>query len=285
MANSALVGGISGGIEVLINHPLMTIKNDLQQANDLLEKPNQSLRNQWRQKTSSLDLSPAHLYRGVIPNAISMIGIIAVRVTISDLSITYFFGNVHKNEAPTYQRMLSAYSGGLCSCVITAPTELVILYQQKNNLSFTNAVMQYTENAKKPWKLKKGMLATGCRDGFFTLGFYAVTPMLKKQLQPSIQHDFNASLIAGTTAGVLSTLISHPFDVIKTKQQTSPGSQVMSLRKAATIIYDEKHFAGFFKGIVPRATRVVSAITILGYVTEKVEDFLDSNVFTGRLSK
>lgn len=255
--HSAIVGGVSGCIEVLVNHPLMTIKNCIQEDR-------------------RVSLKPKDLYKGIIPNATSMIAIIGSRVIASNFVLYTVFGIQHPQNATLIQKMLSGYSGGLAASLIAGPVELAILYQQKHKVNFSTAIIETSGKGERISNLTRGMLAAGCRDGFNTVGFFAVVPALKKGILPYCKNDLVASAIAGPIAGVISAVLSQPFDVIKTKQQgTSPVDKSYSIIKAAELVYKERGAIGFFKGLIPRGTRVASAITVLGYTTEKVTHILD----------
>jgi solute carrier family 25 citrate transporter 1 len=110
------------------------------------------------------------------------------------------------------------------------------------------------------------------REGMFTACFLAVTPILKSNLQPYCANDYAASLLAGIGAGLGATIASHGSDTIKTIQQGAKPSQPVNLRAATQQIISTGGFAKFFKGAVPRGSRVVSAVTIMGLVNEKMED-------------
>jgi solute carrier family 25 citrate transporter 1 len=60
-------------------------------------------------------------------------------------------------------------------------------------------------------------------------------------------------------------------DTIKTVQQTAALKQPLNFTEAVTKIYSAQGVQGFFKGSVPRGTRVMSAVTLMGWVNEKME--------------
>ncbi len=94
--------------------------------------------------------------------------------------------------------------------------------------------------------------------------------MLKARIQPSCSNDSVASLAAGIGAGVGATLTSQGMDTLKTIQQASFPEPV-GLREASKKLYQTQGIHGFFKGAVPRGARVMSAVTLMGLVSEKME--------------
>jgi hypothetical protein len=61
-------------------------------------------------------------------------------------------------------------------------------------------------------------------------------------------------LSCGLTAGLLSTIITHPIDVIKTRMQLDPRGHIRFFR-SVSLILKEDGFVGFFRGLVPRGLR------------------------------
>jgi solute carrier family 25 citrate transporter 1 len=105
--------------------------------------------------------------------------------------------------------------------------------------------------------------------------FLAGIPMLKSKVIPYCPNDAVATLCSGMGAGVGATMASQAFDTIKTVQQTAT-SPIKAI-DAVTKVYSTHGVYGFFKGSIPRGARVVSAVTIMGAIKEKMEQYLDSD--------
>lgn len=75
--------------------------------------------------------------------------------------------------------------------------------------------------------------------------------------QPGTDHKLSPSIIdstAGFTAGVVSTLAVHPFDVVKTRLQVNQSAKAQvggSLRIARDIARNEGQWTGFYRGLTP----------------------------------
>ncbi len=80
--------------------------------------------------------------------------------------------------------------------------------------------------------------------------------------------------MAGIGSGIGATIISQAADTIKTIQQVAAQTAPVSLGTAAKRLAQAQGIHGFFKGGLPRGTRVVAAVTIIGGVKEKMEDVL-----------
>ena len=75
--------------------------------------------------------------------------------------------------------------------------------------------------------------------------------------QPGTDHHLSPSVIdstAGFTAGVVSTLAVHPFDVVKTRLQVNQSAKAQvggSIRIARDIARNEGRWTGFYRGLTP----------------------------------
>lgn len=246
---SLITGSVAGGVEVLIDHPLWSIKTRMQCGDPFT-------------------LNPRLLYRGILPNAASMIPITAIQVGLDQCFKSIFFND--DRELSSYLKVSSAFVAGASSALASCPTERVMTRQKKTGEGFYAAGKYlFTNNG---WRgLYQGLPITTVREGIFTAFFLAGTPIIKAEIQPSCPNEDAASLIAGMSSGLGATLVSQAADTLKTIQQDVEGHQHVSLRVAAKELYARQGLYGFFKGTLPRGARVMSAVTIMGYVTEKME--------------
>lgn len=250
VAQSIVIGSVAGGTEVLINHPLWSIKTRLQRGDTFTFKP-------------------SLLYRGILPNAASMIPITAMQVGLNRSFQNVFFK--HSTDLSDYQRITSAFVAGVGSSAVSCPTEFVMTQQQGQTGGSFYVVGKRLAKQNGWHCLFTGLSATAMREGTFTAFYLAGTPILKAKIQPYCANDYAASLGAGIGAGVGATLASQGVDTLKTIQQAADVSQPVGLKEAAKKLYSTEGVYGFFKGGIPRGGRVVSAVTAMGLVNEKME--------------
>jgi len=248
LQQSIIIGSIAGGTEVAINHPLWSIKTRIQQ-----QEP--------------FTFRPSVLYRGIIPNVSSMIPITAVQVGLNQFIKDIFYSTSPFTQE---QQIRCAFLAGIGSAFVSAPTEMIMTQQGIQKKSFFEAG-QYIIQEGGYRALVRGLPATMLREGPFTACFLAGTPLIKDLLKPYIDNDFFLSVTAGTGAGIGASTATQGIDTIKTMQQSSPVSRPLSFANAAQKVYSEKGIYGFFKGGIPRSTRIASAITVMSYVAEKME--------------
>jgi solute carrier family 25 (mitochondrial citrate transporter), member 1 len=243
---SIVTGSLAGAIEVGIDHPLWSIKTMLQ-------------------RDQPLNFSFSALYVGVLYNAMSMIPITALQVGLNRALQQVWFKD---NNLSSTQCIASAFVAGIGSSLVSCPIEMIMTQQSKTKMSFYAA--SYILKEAGCSSFYRGLLATAMREGMFTAFFLAGTPLLKSQITSYCTNDAAASLLAGIGAGVGATLASHAFDTIKTRQQDAPINEPINFLRAMKKIYSSHGPYGFFKGSLPRGLRVVSAVTIMSYIGDKM---------------
>lgn len=246
---SLITGSVAGAVEVGVNHPLWNVKIRMQCGDPFT-------------------LNPRLLYRGIIPNAASMIPVTAIQVGLDRFFQHIFFKETSKLSSA--QCIASAFVAGVGSAPASCATEMVLTHQKNTGWGFYSAG-KYLITKHGYRSLFTGLPATMAREGVFTLFFLAVTPLLKGAVQPYLSKDYAASLVAGMGSGIAATILSQSADTIKTIQQGAELPYDVGLRSVVRELYKKQGFYGFFKGGTPRGIRVVSAITVMGLVTEKME--------------
>lgn len=246
---SIISGSIAGAAEVGINHPLWAVKTLLQ-------------------KGEPITLNPSILYRGIIPNATSMIPITALQVGFNRFFQQWLFRD--QEQLPPSRKIIAAFAAGVASSLVSCPTEMIMTHQRKG---FYTSAKQLV--AHGGWQhLYTGLLATMLREGMFTTFFLGVTPVFKEKIHQRYPYDFASSLFAGILAGIGATFASQWADMLKTLQQSAESGKSMGLASTMRQLYSSKGVSGFFAGAIPRGTRVISAVTIMSWITEEMQRLL-----------
>ena len=71
------------------------------------------------------------------------------------------------------------------------------------------------------------------------------------------------ALIAGASSGMIATVVTTPFDVIKTKVQTCPNANSRPIWKISRDILRSDGSGAFFVGLAPRIAKTVPACAIM----------------------
>ena len=117
------------------------------------------------QRNHPFTLNPAVLYRGIVPNAASMVPITALQVGMNQGFQNVFYKG--KQDLSNSQRLSSAFIAGVGSSFVSCPTEMVMTYQGAAGGSFYSAVKTLVKQGGKPY-LWTALPATGMREGMFT---------------------------------------------------------------------------------------------------------------------
>ena len=259
VSQSLMAGSLAAVAELTIGHPLWSAKTLIQRGG-----------------TFTLTLNPKELYRqirplynGIGPNACSMVPITALQAGLNSAMLKALFNDSDKPSG--FKQFACAFSAGMGASLIASPTELIMTHQGKMGVGFY-AAGKYIMQQGGLSALFNGLPATAMRDGKFAAFLLAGSPILKAKIYPYCPNEGSAALAAGIGSGVIATILSQAFDTMKTLQQAANPVESPSLKEAFKNIYASKSgVKGFFKGIEARGARVVSAITIMGAVKEKVE--------------
>lgn len=119
--------------------------------------------------------------------------------------------------------------------------------------------------------LFSGLIATTFRDAPYAGIYVAFYSRFRQTLETQLPSTLNNALSAAL-AGTCSTLLTQPFDVIKTRMQLDPlvsKSFIMTLKTIA----GKEGFVGFLSGIGPRLIRKPLQSMITWIVYEEVLKF------------
>ncbi len=247
---SFITGSVAGAVEVGCNHPLWSLKTMVQRG-------------------EPFTLNPAVLYRGIYPNMASMVPISALQVGLNG----YIQNVVLKKDATqlsNVERLGSAFVAGVGSAFVSCPTEMIMTYQNKNGGGFYAGGTHLAKRAGLSC-LYTALPATATREGMFTASYLAVKPVLKAYIQDFCPNEMVASIVSGIFAGIGGALISQPVDTMKSAQQAADPLKPLSFNEAVRKHYAAYGVNGFFTGGFWRGARVLSAVVIMGGVTETME--------------
>ena len=258
----AVIGGVSGTLEVCVNQPTVSWKNALQQGRPI-------------------SFSPAVMYRGTLINATSIAPITAIQFGVAGL-LTEYIASDGRPLTHT-DKIATSLAGGAVSALVVCPADMLIIQQQRTGLSLPTQVSAIAR--EHGWlKFTKGLLPAIGREALFTGGYLGLAPVLRSLLVQARPHTFAeqsnntavartdsggrgnmlslivSSLLAGVTAGVLT----HPIDTIKTRMQgdLSASSPYSSISQTARLLWQEGGVGRFYQGVLPRTGRICVAVLI-----------------------
>lgn len=247
------IGAVAGTVEPIINHPFWAIKTR-------------------RQCGYSRTFNPLILYRGLGPNVALESALTATQMSFSNAFYQPSPGKEENETVAALNKMGPAFIGGALSSLFNVPTEIMMTRQQKIGGSFSQTLTKFI-SMQGYYPLFTGLQCTAIREGFFTFGYFALSPLLKEKIFATQQYSTGASFISGFVAGSFTTIISHPFDTIRAIQQDSiyDGIKINIRDTSKKICYTDGIF-GFFKGIIGRGSRIASATAIVAEVSDYIKN-------------
>lgn len=250
-AKNLFGGSATGAIEVMVDQPLIRVKNDFQQG-------------------KKLSLKPHELYKGSGVNVACMVPTTGVQIMANKALENVLPGD------DTLSKTERAMAAGALAAPLASVTETVVIHQQNTGKNALDTIDYLIKNAGKG-VLGRGMLATALRDSGFTVGYLTAYPLLEKNIRKHIDNPAIATALGGVTAGVGTAIVTHPFDTIKTHMQVDyKKAKARTMWQTIKTIYQKDGYKGLFKGVVPRGTRVAMAIPLMSKVQEYLTNKMDN---------
>lgn len=202
-------------------------------------------------------------------------GLPATMIMAFPATILYFtsyeqFRDIFESLLPETSQKVAPFIGGAAARTLTtlivSPMEMIRTRMQVDGLSWgaTTSLFQQTFRAQGWRTLGIGFSATLLRDVPFSALYFGIYETLKKQLPIESFHTKN--IACASCAAAIAGILTLPFDVIKTRQQTMLGSDMSrspSISSIARLIREESGTRGFFRGFSPRLMKVVPACAIM----------------------
>ncbi|MDF1827096.1 MAG: solute carrier family 25 protein [Legionellaceae bacterium] len=241
---SIFIGYASGLTRVMFTHPIWSMKVRAQQS-------------------LPLTFNPRILYQGVGVSAVTY----PITVIIQ-LELNQFLQQAHTASSNKFQQIGNAFLAGIGASLVNCPIEYSVIQQGLTQQSFQKSTVDILRTHGLS-KFFTGQIATTLRDGSFAT-FFLVAPLLLEQyIKPYVQHEDAKSMIAGIISGTGATLLTQPFDTIKTIQQSAP--KALSSTQAIKTIYSQYGPLGFFKGGCERGSMVITSISVLNTTRNALE--------------
>ncbi|KAI0630448.1 mitochondrial carrier [Trametes polyzona] len=184
-----------------------------------------------------------------------------------------------EHATPTLNQINLAGAGsGIISSLITTPAELVKIHQQSFVRSTTSAVpLRDRDVILHIWRhhglrgFYRGITATALRDVGYGAYFAAYEATLRywprgatdpaKGESTLASHSLAALLTAGGMAGIAGWVVTFPFDVVKTRMQSTaaaaPNNPYHTTWSTICASYRAEGLGVFFRGLAPTIVRAI----------------------------
>lgn len=227
---------------------------------------------------------PATLYRGISAPILMEAPKRATKFAANDSWGTFWKKTFGVDKLTQSLAILTGACAGATESFIVVPFELVkIRLQDKSQAHLYNGpidVLAKTVKSEGILALYNGLEATLWRHIIWNAGYFGVIFQIRDLLpeaKDSSQKTFN-DLISGMLGGIIGTALNTPFDVVKSRIQSSTVIEGQARKynwawPSLGIVLREEGFSALYKGFLPKVLRLGPGGGILLVVYTNVMDY------------
>eukprot|EP00029_Vermamoeba_vermiformis_P006552 TRINITY_DN259_c0_g1_i1.p1 TRINITY_DN259_c0_g1~~TRINITY_DN259_c0_g1_i1.p1 ORF type:complete len:293 (-),score=119.63 TRINITY_DN259_c0_g1_i1:78-956(-) len=270
-----IAGGVAGVTEVLIMYPLDVVKTRQQ----LEVGKGMTMTNTF--KTLIKNEGFSILYRGILPPILMEAPKRAVKFASNELYKPIFSNKQGQIIGPG--AMMAGACAGMTEACVIIPFELVkVRLQAKENVGkYRNSMQAVTTIFREEglFGFYKGLESTLWRNAVWNAAYFGLIHHLQKTFATPADASRGTRLMrdftAGFIGGVVATTLNTPFDVVKSRIQSSKviGKYNWTLPSLVTVMREEGVRA-LYKGYVPKVLRLGPGGGILKVVFDFVSNLL-----------
>jgi len=179
---------------------------------------------------------------------------------------------------------LASMSSRLVSTVTLNPLNLAMTRLQSNSAL---TISQIFKDIYRTGNYYAGLNQTLLRDVPFSVIYWTLNEPLRHDILSRVEFlgSFSKPFLSGMIAGWISALLTHPFDVVRTKQQTQQfhgksRHEIKLTKLTMRQVVQTEGYRTLAVGIGPRSTRVSITCGIMLGVYDFMKDlFLRKNIF------
>ena len=213
-------------------------------------------------------LDPRFLYKGYTTGLSVM-----VPATAFEMFNTSRVESISSKKTVTAkERVVSSFLGGLTSSILTNPLNLIGTQQHKHNTT-PYKVISIMVRQHGLRSLFIGLPTIAVADGMFNCAFYGLFPPVKYYLTDyTCNNETFAGFAASALIGIPTAALTHPIDLIKTRQHQYADEKGMhGFTKCFKEIYKSNTKMAFFKAFVPRTIGMTCTVLAAGTTAEVAE--------------
>ncbi|KAJ4471852.1 mitochondrial carrier domain-containing protein [Lentinula edodes] len=280
--NELIAGSVGGAAQVLVGHPLDTVKTRAQIAPKGMFKGPMDIIAQTVRKEGFFAL-----YKGM---ASPLLGIAGVN------SLLFAAYGVSKRIVSPYPQLslpetsLAGAMAGAANTILASPVEMFkVRMQGQYGGAQDKRLSAVAGEMWSQWGFRKGVMrgywVTMAREIPAYAGFYTAYEFSKRKFASIYGSELPvwALLASGSTGGIAYWLSCYPLDVIKSRvqlRQTPPiGTPVQYIAHEAKTVLAESGLKGLFSGLTPSLIRSIPAAASTFAAFEITREYLAE--FTG----
>lgn len=189
-------------------------------------------------------------------------------------------------DTPVSLSMAGLFAG-LTEAVFVNPFEVVKVRLQTDKSKVSNQMTTYQvarrihrEGGLGLRGLNLGLTSTMMRNGAFNMVYFGFYFSVKDVLPKTDNEAATLALriLTGFTAGTLASCFNIPFDVAKSRIQSTghiPNTKYKGCLQSVGLVYREEGFRALYKGLVPKVLRLGPGGAVMLVVYEHMREFLE----------
>jgi len=241
------VGGCGGMIETYVQMPIIT----------------------WKYCTQEGRKFPTTVpgwWRGGIVQSSSVAPITAFQVMVNGILEKLVTGGTR--DVTPMENLGTALLAGAASGLVYCPADLMVIQQQKLNMTAPNA-FKHLRSVYGNLFWTRGMLSTMGREAAYTSGYLGMAPIAFLTVKEYVSNEPLAMVCSGIFAGTIAAMLSHPLDTGKTVMQADIArKQYPTALSAIRAYYNMYGVTSLYKGGFARVLRVINACIIVAGIRE-----------------
>lgn len=272
---SIVSGGIAGGIEGAASYPFEFAKTRVQLQNEPGYRPPRNpysiVINVYRSEGLSA------LYKGCGALVVGSVAKDAVRFLSFD-TVKNAFKDPETGTLTPARNMLAGMSAGVVAsvCAVTPSERLkTALIDDARHDHRYNSSIHAIKTIIRDDGIKgmyRGFVGTTLKQASatsFRMGSYNIIKDI--EVKRGIEQNTGMNFLNGAVAGIITTLLSQPFDTIKTRSQSAKATTTM---EAVRGIWSDGGIRAFWRGTVMRLSRTVFSGGVLFTTAEAVSKLI-----------
>lgn len=280
-----LAGGSAGFVEICIMHPLDVVKTRFQvQSNAADPERYKSMVDCFRKMIKSEGY--LSIYKGILPPILAETPKRAVKFLTFEQYKKVFRFKAAKDTPVSLS--LAGLCAGLTEALFVNPFEAVKVRLQTDKskaserlTTFQVARSIYRERGFGLRGLNLGLTSTMARNGAFNMIYFGFYHSNKHRLPKTDSKASDRALrsVVGFCAGSLASCVNIPFDVAKSRIQSSghlPNPKYHSCLQTVSLVYREEGFRALYKGLAPKVVRLGPGGAVMLVVYEEFKEVLDA---------
>ncbi|KAF0987706.1 hypothetical protein HZS_168 [Henneguya salminicola] len=278
-AKSVLAGGIAGGLEILCTYPTEYIKTQLQLDQRSKHPRYNGAIDCFRKTQKQHGLSG--LYRGLNSLLYGSIPKSAIRFSVYDYCRNLTIGD--ESKLSKIQSLSCGLIAGICEAVlIVCPMETIKVIMINDQLSLNSKYKKFFSGVYTIVKeqgikgVYKGIVPTVIKQGSNQAVRFFVFDSLKARIRGNGNElGLLQTFVIGALAGTASVYGNTPIDVVKTRLQGLESYQYKGTIDCIKKIYQNEGVFAFYKGTLPRLSRVAFDVAFQFTIYEQAMKFLN----------